>query len=122
MGKCNTLSAILRTCNLGNCLCCNITCCRKTLWLLDHNVTDHCSVLKHIFQIHQTAVMHVLCKIIRIMEMNHSTLMCLNDFWRKKETSCDILTYLACHVISLYAVHCWILIGILLNHFFVIAL
>ena len=49
MGKCNTLSTILRTCNLCYCLCCNITCCRKALWLLNHNVADYCPVLKHIF-------------------------------------------------------------------------
>ena len=49
MGKCNTLSTVLGTCNLGYCLCCDVTCCRKALWLLNHNVADYCSVLEHIF-------------------------------------------------------------------------
>ena len=42
------LTAVLVTCNLCDRLCCNIACGRKALWTVDHRLTDHCAVLKHV--------------------------------------------------------------------------
>lgn len=65
---------------------------------------------------------HMLCKVIRIMEMNDSCFMCIHNLLWKKETSCNILTYLSCHIIPLYTIDRWILVRILLDNFLVITL
>ena len=64
--------------------------------------------------------MHVLGKIIGIMEMYDTLFVSFHDMFRQKETFCDILADLACHVVSLYAVDRRILVGILLNDFLVV--
>ena len=64
----------------------------------------------------------MLCKVIRIMKMDDSLLMCLHNIRREKESSGNILTHLACHVISLHTVDCRILIGILLLYLLVVTL
>ena len=64
MSKRNTLPSILIAGDLSYCLSCNIAGCRKTMRLFNHNVANYCSVLKHIFEINQVAIMHVLNKII----------------------------------------------------------
>ena len=83
MRKRDTLSAVLGTCNLCNNLRCNIARRRKTMRFFDHRTADHRSVLQHIFQIDQTAVMHMLRKIIRIMEMDNSVFMRFHDILRQ---------------------------------------
>ena len=55
----------------------------KLFGLVDHRLTDNRAVLEHILQIYQTAVMHMLCKIICIMEMNDSLLMRFYDILRQ---------------------------------------
>ena len=64
----------------------------------------------------------MLCKVIRIMEMNDSCFMCIHNLLWKKETSCNILTYLSCHIIPLHTVHCRVLIGIFLLYILIIIL
>ena len=118
----NTLSAILRTGNLSDALGRNITCSRKTLGFVDHCLTDHRAVLQHILQIYQTTVVHMLGKVICIVKMDNSFLMRLDHFRRQKETSCNILADLPCHIVTLNAVDSGILIGIFLFHFLIIAL
>ena len=66
--------------------------------------------------------MHMLGKIVRIVEMDNSLLMCLNNVLRQKKTLGDILADLSCHIVTLNTVHCWILIGILLLNLLVITL
>ena len=118
----NTLPAILGARNLCNCLCCNITCSRKALWRLNHSLTDNRSVLQHILQIHKTAIMHMLCKIISIMKMNNPFFMRFHNIRSQKKTLRNILADLSCHVISLNTVYCRIFIGIFLFYFLIIAL
>ena len=55
-----TLSAILWACNLCNTLCCNIAGGRKAFRSVNHSLTYHGTVLKHVFKIYKTAVVHVL--------------------------------------------------------------
>ena len=90
--------------------------------LIDKGLADHRTVLQHILQIHEIAVVHVLCKVIRIVEMDQSLLICLNDFFRKKKSSCQVLADLTRHIITLYAVDDRVLVGILLHHFLIITL
>jgi hypothetical protein len=54
--------------------------------LFDHRLGNDRSVLKHIFQIDQAAVVHVLGKIVRIMEMDDPFFVRFHDVCRKQET------------------------------------
>ncbi len=115
----NALTAILRTCNLCNNLCGNITCGRKAVGLLDHCFADNSTVLQHILQIYQTAVMHVLRKIIGIMEMNNASLMRICDIMRQQKTGGDILADFTGHIVTLYAVYNGVLVRVFLLDFFI---
>ena len=89
--------------------------------LLDHGAADHGSVLKHVLQIHQIAVVHVLGKIIGIVEMNQSLIVGGYNVVGKKNPLGDILAYLTGHVVTLHAVDRGILVGVLLLDFFIVA-
>ena len=56
------------------------------MWFLDQCLTDHRSILKHIFQVDQITVMFSLCKIVRIMKMDDSFFMSTNDLIWQKDT------------------------------------
>ena len=56
------------------------------------------------------------------MKMYDTLLVCLYNISGKKESLGDILAHLACHVITLYAVYCRVLVRVLLLDLFVIAL
>ena len=64
----------------------------------------------------------MLGKIICIMEMYKSLLMCIYNILWKKESLGNILAYLASHIISLDTVYCRILVRILLLNLLVITL
>ena len=66
--------------------------------------------------------MHMLGKIIRIVEMNDSLFMSLDHFLGQQKTVGNILAHRSCHVVSLNTVDHRIFIGILLKHFLVAAL
>ncbi len=118
----DTLSAVLTAGNLGDTLCGHIAGRGKALGRIDHRLTDHRAVLQHILQVDQTAVVHMLGKIIRIMKMDDPFLMSLHDIRRQQETLRDILAHFARHIIALHAVDRRILIGILLFYFLIVAL
>ena len=58
---------------------------------VDFCSADNRSVLEHVFKIYKVAVVHVLCKIVCVVEMNESVFVCLNDVFVKKEAFCDVL-------------------------------
>ena len=64
MSQSKGLTAILVAGYLCNDLGGNITCCEKTVWLLDHGLADHSTVLKHILKVDQIAVVFPLGIII----------------------------------------------------------
>ena len=117
----NTLSPILGTCNLGNTLGCNIAGSLKALWLINHGLTDYGSILQHILQINQTAVMHMLCKIIGIVEMYNSLLMGFYNILWQKEALGNILADFSCHIITLHTAYSWILVAVFLLYFLILA-
>ena len=88
---------------------------------LDHGLGNDRAVLEHILQIDEAAVMHALCEIIRIVEMNESFLMRSHDIFRQKKTASQVLAYLPGHIIALYTVDSRILVRILLFYFLIIA-
>ena len=80
------------------------------MWFLDKSPADDGAILQHIVQIHQVAVVHVLGKIVRVMEVDDPLLMSLDHFLGKQKAVGDVLADRPRHVISLYAVDHWILI------------
>ena len=121
VGQSNALAAVLGTGDLSDSLGSDVAGCGEGVRSLNHGLADDGSVLQHIFQIYQTAVMHMLGKIIGIMEMNDAFFVSLHNVLGKKEPAGDILADLAGHIISLYAVYYRVLIGIFLKHFFIVA-
>ena len=71
----NALSAILGTCHLRNDLRGDIAGSGKAVRLVNHCLADHSSILQHVLQIDQIAVVHMLRKIVRIVEMDESLLL-----------------------------------------------
>ena len=119
VGQGNTLTTVLRTCNLCDDLCGDVTCGRKTVRLFDHGFADNSSVLQHILQIDQTAIVHVLCEIVCIMEMNNTFPMSICNIMGQQKAGRNVLADFARHVITLYTVDNRILIGIFLLDFFI---
>ena len=91
MGEGYRLSTVLVGRDLGNDLGGNIAGGRKTVRLLDLCFTDDRAVLQHVFQIDQAAVVHRLGEVIRVMEMDDSLLVGIDDILRQQESSRDIL-------------------------------
>ena len=68
---------------------------------------------QHVLQVDQVAVMHVLCKIIAVMEMDDTFVVCLNDILGQQHTLSEILGNLSGHVVTLGGVHHGVLVGVL---------
>ena len=122
MGQADALPAVLVAGYLGDNLSGDIAGRGKAVGLLNPGLADNRAVLQHVLQVHQVAVVHVLSKIIGIMEMNDALPVRLHDILRKEHPLGQVLADLAGHVISLHTVNRWILVGILLLHILVIAL
>lgn len=82
---------------------------------------DYGTILEHIFQVHQTAVVHMLRIVIAVMKLDQPFFMRLHDIRRKQKSSCKILTDLTSHVITLNAVDRRILVGVFLFYFLIIS-
>ena len=96
-------------------------------WLNEHNmneyrivVVENCTETYHIPEIHEATFWNDVA--FRMMEMNDCCFMCIHNLLWKEETSCNILTYLSCHIIPLYTIDRWVLVRILLDNFLVITL
>ena len=75
-----TLSAVLVTCDLRNDLGRNVACRGKAVRLLDQCLADDRTVLEHILEIDQIAVMHMLRVVVRIMEMDDTLAVCAPQY------------------------------------------
>ena len=118
----NALAAILGAGNLSHCLCRDIACRGKAVGLLDQGSADNRAVLEHVLQVHQAAVVHMLGKVIRVMEVDDAFFMGFPDIFRQQETLGDILADLSCHIVSLHAIDRRVFVGIFLFDFFVVIL
>ena len=59
--------------------------------LFNHRAADNGAVLQHVLKIDKVAVMHMLCKIIRIVEVDYAFFVRLNNVLRQKDSSCEVL-------------------------------
>ena len=118
----DALAAVLVTCNLCDDLCCDVARGGKAVGTLDHGAGDNRAVLQHILKVNEVAVVHVLCVVVGIVEVDNALLVCLNDLLGKEQTGGNVAADLTCHVVALYAVDGGVLICIFLLGFFVAAL
>ena len=121
VSKTDALTAVLTGSNLRDDLRCDVTSGGKAVGLFDHGAADNGAVLEHILEIDKVAVVHMLCEIVCVMEMDDALVVSSYNVCRKKESSCDILADLACHVVALNAVDSGVFIGVFLLDFFVVA-
>ena len=122
MSQADALPAVLVAGHLGNDLGGNIAGSGKAVGLFNPGLADHGSVLQHILQVYQVTVVHVLGKVIRIMEMDDPLLVRLHDILGKKHTLGQVLAHLTGHIIPLHAVDRGVLIGVFLFHILIITL
>ena len=122
MGQADALPAVLVAGYLGDNLSGDIAGRGKAVGLLNPGFADNRAVLQHVLQVHQVAVVHVLGKIIGVMEMDDALLVSLHDVLGKEHPLGQVLADLPGHVIPLHTVDRWILVGILLLHILIIAL
>ena len=90
--------------------------------LFDHRSADDSSVLQHILKVHQIAVVHMLCIVIGIMEMNDPLFVSLYNILREEHPLGQVTAHLSRHIISLYTVDSRIFIGIFLLYILIVAL
>ena len=90
--------------------------------LLDQRARNNSAVLEHVLQVHQIAVVHVLGKVIRIVEMDQALIMGIHDLLRQQHTLSQVLGDLAGHVVTLNGIDGRVLVGVLLLNLFVVAL
>ena len=58
----------------------------EAMGLLNPGLADHGAVLQHILQIDQIAVVHVLCEIVGVVEMDDALLVRLHDVGGQQQT------------------------------------
>ena len=80
------------------------------------------AVLQHVFEIDEVAVMHVLSKIIGVVEVNDTCFVRGDDVFRQQNTLGYVLADFARHIVSLNAVDGRVFVGIFLFDFLVVAL
>ena len=114
MCKADGLSAVLIRGDLCNDLRCDIAGSRKAVRFLNHSTGYHCAVLKHILQIHQTAVMHRLCDVVQIVYMNDAVIVGSDYIFGKQESAADVSADLPRHIVTERAVDDRDLVGVLL--------
>ena len=90
--------------------------------LLDHGLADDCSVLEHVLKVDEITVVHVLCIVVCIVEVNDAFLVRIDDLLRKQQTGRDVPADFTGHIVSLNAVDYGVLVGVLLLDLLIIAL
>ena len=122
MGQRNRLAAVLGGSNLGDNLRRDVAGSREAVRLLDQRARDNGAVLEHVLQVHQVAVMHVLGKVVGIVEVNQALVVGIHDLLRQQNALSQVLGNLAGHVVALNGVDGRVLVRVLLLDLFVIAL
>ena len=114
------LAAILVGCYLGNNLGRYVAGGEERMGFFDHCLADDSTVLEHVFQVNEIAVMFFLREIVGIMEVNDAFIVRLDDFFRKKKAAREVFGYLAGHIVALGRIDDRIFIGVFLFYFLVI--
>ena len=116
------LPAVLVGSHLSDDLSGNVAGGGEAVGPLDQGVRDDGAVLKHILQIHQVTVVHVLGVVVRVMEVDDALPMGLHDVGGQQQSLAQVPGDLAGHVVPLGGVHHRVLVGVLLLGLLVAAL
>ena len=95
---------------------------RKAVRTLYHSAANDGAVLKHVFEIDQIAVVHMLREVVRVVEVDESLFVRLYDVGCKEKPLGKVLADLARHVVALHGVDRRVLVAVLLLDLLVIAL
>ena len=122
MSQGDGLTTVLARCYLSNDLSCNVACRREAVWTLNQSTGDNSAVLQHVIKVDEVTVVHVLCKVIGIVEVDKTLVVSSNNILWKELTLNEVLRNLTSHVVTLNRNNSRILVGVLLLDFLVVAL
>ena len=114
MGQGKALSAVLIAGHLRDDLRRDVAGSKEAVRLFNHGLADDSTVLQHILQVDQVAVMFLLGEIIRVVEVDDPFFMRSYNFFRKEDPPGQVLAHFAGHVVSLGRVDDRVFVGILL--------
>ena len=122
MGQADALAAILVGSHLCNDPGGDVAGGGEAVGLLDIGAGDDGAVLEHVVQIDEVTVVHVLGKIVGVVEVDEAFLMRLNDLRVQQQAGSQVFGNLTGHIVALDAVDGGVLVGVLLLDFLVLAL
>ena len=122
MSQGDGLTTVLARCYLSNDLSCNVACRREAVWTLNQSTGDNSAVLQHVIKVDEVTVVHVLCKVIGIVEVDETLVVSSNNVLWKELTLNEVLRNLTSHVVTLNRNNGRVLVGVLLLDFLVVAL
>ena len=122
MSQGDGLTTVLARCYLSNDLSCNVACRREAVWTLNQSTGDNSAVLQHVIKVNEVTVVHVLCKVIGIVEVDKTLVVSSNNILWKELTLNEVLRNLTSHVVTLNRNNGRVLVGVLLLDFLVVAL
>ena len=122
MGEGDGLAAVLARRHLGDDLGCDGAGSREAAGRIDMRSRDAGAVLQHVVEIDQTAVVHVLGEVVRVVEVNDAFFVRLDDILRKKVAVGVIAAPFAGHIITLDREHRRVLVAVFLTDLLVVAL
>ena len=82
----NTLSAVLVACHLRDDLGRDVAGCGKAVGLFNFGFADDSTVLQHVLEVYEVAVVHVLCEVVGIVKVDQTLLVGLYDVGRQQKT------------------------------------
>ena len=122
MGEGDALSAVLITCNLSDYLGGDVAGGGEAMGLFDEGSGDDGAVLKHILEVYEVAVVHMLGVIVGVMEVDDALVMGLDDLLGQQDAAGEVLADFAGHIVALGGVDDGVFVGVFLLGLFVVAL
>ena len=119
MGQADALTTVLAGGHLCDNLCGDVASGREPMRALNQSAGNHCTVLQHVIEVEQVAVVHMLGIVISIVEMDDARVVSFYDVLRQQHTHGQIFTDFTGHVVALYRHHLWILVRVFLLDLFV---
>ena len=88
--------------------------------LLNERAGDDRAVLEHVLEVDEVAVVHVLRKIVGVMEVDDAGLVRVDDLLRQEHPRRQVFGNFARHIVALDGVDGRVLVGVFLLDFFVV--
>ena len=95
---------------------------RERVRLLDERPRNDGAVLQHILEVDEVAVVHVLGKVVGVVEVDEPFVVRRHDVGRQQNAAREVLAHFARHIVALHRIDGGILVGIFLLDFLVVAL